>query len=129
MLINWKWLVGLGETVNNAAAGARGSILNVKPQDMARAFEVTTFGIVYMIQAVVPHMPRGSGRIINIGTIASKLGIPGEPIYVATKAANDALTWSISQEVFPTLPTRPSQSNRIRQLSLHRMEEIILSFC
>jgi len=84
--------------VNNAAWGSHSGVLDARPQDIAKAFQVTTFGPIFLIQAVVPHMPRG-GRIINIGSVASKIGLGGEPIYVATKAANDALTWAMSQEV------------------------------
>jgi NAD(P)-dependent dehydrogenase (short-subunit alcohol dehydrogenase family) len=45
-------------------------------------------------------MPKG-GRIINIGSIASKVLVP-PPVYVATKAALDALTTLWAGEVsFP----------------------------
>jgi len=59
---------------------------------------VNVFGKIKLIKAVIPHMPHG-GRIINIGSIATKLGLAGNPIYGASKAALDALTFSISQEV------------------------------
>jgi NAD(P)-dependent dehydrogenase (short-subunit alcohol dehydrogenase family) len=50
------------------------------------------------MQVAVPHMPPGS-RIINIGSVASKLGTPGTAIYGASKAAMDALTFSMAMEV------------------------------
>jgi NAD(P)-dependent dehydrogenase (short-subunit alcohol dehydrogenase family) len=84
--------------VNNAVGGRPGPALAAAPEDVAKAFEVSVYGPLYLIQAAVSHMPRGS-RIINIGSIASKLGLPGNPIYVASKAAKDALTFAMAQEV------------------------------
>lgn len=43
-------------------------------------------------------MPKG-GRIINIGSVASKVGIPGLPIYGASKAALDNLAYTWAREV------------------------------
>jgi NAD(P)-dependent dehydrogenase (short-subunit alcohol dehydrogenase family) len=89
--------------VNNAAAGHFGSVLTAPLEDIVNVFNVDVFGPVRLMQAVVSHMPKG-GRIINIGSIASKLGLAGLPVYGAAKAAMDALTFSMSQEVWP--PTR-----------------------
>jgi NAD(P)-dependent dehydrogenase (short-subunit alcohol dehydrogenase family) len=43
-------------------------------------------------------MPAG-GRIINISSIASKLGLGNMPVYSSTKAALDSLTYAWAQEV------------------------------
>lgn len=43
-------------------------------------------------------MPRG-GRVINIGSEASRLGMAPIAIYGAAKAAQDALTYSMAMEV------------------------------
>lgn len=61
---------------------------------------MNVFGTIYVTQAVVDlgKMPRG-GRIINIGSIASKQGIASVPIYCAAKAAQDSLTESLAGEV------------------------------
>ena len=55
-------------------------------------------GTIFITQAAVPHMPFG-GRIINISSTASRLGLDDLPIYGASKAAVDALTWSWAKEV------------------------------
>jgi NAD(P)-dependent dehydrogenase (short-subunit alcohol dehydrogenase family) len=86
--------------VNKAAAGQVGSALSFPAEEIAKVFQVNVFGIIHLIEAAVPHMPRG-GRIINIGSIGSKLRLDAVPIYGAAKAAMDALTFSISQEVMP----------------------------
>lgn len=47
-------------------------------------------------------MPRG-GRILNIGTIVSKMGMAVAAVYGAAKAAQDSLTASWAGEVGRTL--------------------------
>ena len=88
--------------VNNAFWTEGGPALDLTPEDITKCFEVSVFGTLYMIQAVVPHMPRG-GRVINIGSIGSRTGFSGTPVYNATKAANDALTYSMASEVSQTI--------------------------
>jgi NAD(P)-dependent dehydrogenase (short-subunit alcohol dehydrogenase family) len=51
-----------------------------------------------MMQAVVPVMPRG-GRIVNIGSIASKMGMAPITLYSASKAAMDTLAYATAMEV------------------------------
>ena len=80
--------------------GHFGTILETNLEDVINVFSVDVFGPVRLVQMVVPHMPKG-GRIINVGSIASKLGIPAIPVYGAAKATLDALTFSMSQEVRP----------------------------
>ncbi|KAK0543191.1 hypothetical protein OC846_006230, partial [Tilletia horrida] len=53
-------------------------------------------GLIHMTQIFVKHMrERNSGHIIQLGSIAGRIGYPGGSIYCATKAAvrnfNDAL--------------------------------------
>ncbi|KAF4250498.1 hypothetical protein CNMCM8980_000866 [Aspergillus fumigatiaffinis] len=78
--------------VNNAAAAHNTPLLEVKEEQLEYEFAVNVFGVIYMTQAVVGvgRMPQG-GRIVNIGSIASKILVP-PPVYGATKAAMDALT-------------------------------------
>ena len=50
-------------------------------------------GLLYITRAVTPHMvARGSGHIVNIGSIAGKEVYPNGNVYCATKFAVDALT-------------------------------------
>ncbi|KAK9326595.1 hypothetical protein V1520DRAFT_128814 [Lipomyces starkeyi] len=43
-------------------------------------------------------MPNG-GRIINVSSIAAKLGLEGVTVYSAAKAAQDSLTASLAGEL------------------------------
>ncbi|PTB65559.1 NAD(P)-binding protein [Trichoderma citrinoviride] len=84
--------------VNNAAAAIIGPALRTSAEDMTRAFQVSVIGPVLLLQEACPHMPKYS-RIINIGTVASRLGLSALPIYAAAKAAMDQLTWSLAREI------------------------------
>src|SRR5205823_1223286 len=51
-------------------------------------FDTNFFGMVRMTRAVVPYMRhRGSGRIINIGSVLGFLPMPYGALYAATKHA------------------------------------------
>lgn len=95
---NPSWNLTEVGLVNNAAAGGGGPAMEATTEILERIFRVNVFGSLYMIQAIAPLMPRG-GRIINIGSIASKLGIPFIPIYVAAKSAQDQLAYAAAMEV------------------------------
>jgi hypothetical protein len=76
--------------------------LEVKEEQLEYEFVVNVFGVIYMTQAVVGvgRMPKG-GRIVNIGSIASKV-LVAPPVYGATKGATDALTtlWAAEVSLF-----------------------------
>ncbi|KAL6924162.1 hypothetical protein FSST1_001436 [Fusarium sambucinum] len=83
--------------VNNAGVGVFGETLTVSHSDITQTFDVNVKGPIFVAQAVVPVMPPG-GRIVNISSIASKMGDDSIPIYGASKAAIDSLTWSWAKE-------------------------------
>lgn len=91
--------------VNNAADGATQPLLEATPEHVESSFGVNTYGPIYMTQAVVNigKMPRG-GRIINIGTVVSKMGMALAAVYAAAKAAQDSLTASWASEVITPCP-------------------------
>ncbi|KAK2604262.1 hypothetical protein N8I77_007206 [Diaporthe amygdali] len=84
--------------VNNAGVGASSPLLDVTPEQLQKEFGVNVFGALYMTQAAIKlgNMPRG-GRIINIGSIVSRMGPADMGVYATTKAATDALmaTWAL----------------------------------
>lgn len=63
------------------------------------------FGVVYITQAVVKtgNMPKG-GRIINVGSISSKMLPQGSNVYSAAKSAQDSMTTAWASEVSSPLP-------------------------
>ena len=78
-----------------------GGALQTSSEDMIKSFQVAVVGPVLLLQAAYSHMPQ-HGRVINIGSVASKMGFQQMAIYGAVKAAMDQLTWTLAQEVsFP----------------------------
>lgn len=77
-----------------------GDLVDATPEQMLAEFNLNTFAPLYMVQAVVKEgrMPRG-GRIINIGTVTSKLGHRGVAGYGASKAGEDSMTEALAGEL------------------------------
>jgi NAD(P)-dependent dehydrogenase (short-subunit alcohol dehydrogenase family) len=86
--------------VNNAGYGNPFSLLEATPETLEAEFAINVFGPIYLTQAVIGigKMPRG-GRIINVGSIASKLGPEVSAVYGAAKAAQDSITASWAGQV------------------------------
>jgi short-subunit dehydrogenase len=88
--------------VNNAGYGTRGPV-ELVPVDLIRKnFETNIFSLIALTQLVVPAMrERGSGCIVNIGSVAGRIARPLSSIYDSTKHALEALTDGLRGELKP----------------------------
>ncbi len=88
--------------VNNAGYGTRGPI-EIAPVDIIRKnYETNVFSLIALTQLVLPHMrERGTGCIVNIGSVAGKIARPLSSIYDSTKHALEALTDGLRGELKP----------------------------
>jgi len=86
--------------VNNAGYGEIGP-LETMPLERARAmFEVNVFGLMGLTQLLLPAMrERGSGRIINVSSIAGRWVSPGSGWYGASKHALEAISDALRLEL------------------------------
>jgi NADP-dependent 3-hydroxy acid dehydrogenase YdfG len=58
-----------------------------------QVFNVNVFGIIQMLQAVIPHMRKErSGKIINIGSVSGKFSQAINGGYCASKHAVEAIS-------------------------------------
>ena len=88
--------------VNNAGYGYFTSIEEGEEEKIRAQFETNFFGLVSMIQAVLPGMrKRRSGHIINFSSIGGLVGFTATGYYHATKFAVEGLSESLSKEVGP----------------------------
>jgi 3-oxoacyl-[acyl-carrier protein] reductase len=72
--------------VNNAGVGGFAPMGELSPDVWHRVIETNLNGVFYACHEVIPHMARrGSGWIINIGSLAGKNPIPGGAAYNASK--------------------------------------------
>lgn len=86
--------------VNNAGLGLIGSMEDTSDSEAKALFETNVFGLMSVSRSVLPHMRKAqSGHIINISSIAGKMGLPYRGIYSATKAAVLMITEATSSEV------------------------------
>ncbi len=68
-------------------------------KDIREQFETNVFGLLRVTRAVMPAMrKRGSGKILNIGSIAAFAALPGLGPYSATKSAVNSLTEALRME-------------------------------
>lgn len=86
--------------INNAGYGSYGAIEDVPIDEARRQFEVNLFGLARLTQLVLPHMrARGSGRILNISSMAGRITSPLGAWYHATKYALEAFSDALRMEV------------------------------
>ena len=77
-------------------------------QDWEEMIDTNIKGLLYMTRSIVPGMvERGSGHVINIGSIAGHQTYPNGNVYCATKAAVRALTEGLKMDLLGT-PVRVS---------------------
>jgi len=86
--------------VNNAGIGVVGAF-EATPMATAReVFETNTFGVMAMMQAVVPQFRRRrSGVIVNVTSSATLASFPLAGVYTASKTAVEGLTGSVAHEL------------------------------
>ncbi|CAM4024947.1 NADP-dependent 3-hydroxy acid dehydrogenase YdfG [Pedobacter westerhofensis] len=88
--------------VNNAGYGYFSSIEEGEQEKIRAQFETNFFGLVNMIQAVLPGMrDKKHGHIINFSSIGGLRAFTSTGYYHATKFAVEGLSESLSQEVGP----------------------------
>lgn len=86
--------------VNNAGWGLFGSVEDVSMKDFRAQFETNFFGIISIIQKVAPIMRKqGSGTIVNVSSVAGRIGFPGSPAYISSKFALEGLSESLRYEL------------------------------
>jgi NAD(P)-dependent dehydrogenase (short-subunit alcohol dehydrogenase family) len=74
--------------VNNAGYGQFGCAEDVSVEDFRKQFETNFFSIVRIVQEVAPIMRnQNSGIIVNISSVAGRMGLPGSPAYISSKFA------------------------------------------
>ena len=86
--------------VNNAGWGAVASMEETAPDLLHRIFETNVFGAHELARLVLPHMRRqGSGRVVNVASVAGHVVVPLMGAYCATKFALRAMTQAMDLEV------------------------------
>lgn len=93
---------GIDILVNNAGNSWFGPTPELDTATFERLFAANVQAPYFLTAALAPKMAdRGSGSIINIGSMAGEVGMPGGAAYGATKAALDSMTRSWAAKYSP----------------------------
>lgn len=89
------------EALINVAGIASMNLALATPEATSRKIiETNLLGTIFTNQIFAPMIIKsGGGRIINFSTIAVKIGLEGESIYIASKAGVEGFTRSFAKEV------------------------------
>lgn len=86
--------------INNAGMGMVGAVEDSTKEDIIRLFNLNLVGAVQMMSAVMPKMrEQKTGKIINISSIGSEMGLPFRGFYSASKSALDKVVEAMRYEV------------------------------
>jgi 3-oxoacyl-[acyl-carrier protein] reductase len=77
-------------------------LLRAQPDDVRRMLDVNFTGVVNICRAAAFRlMKAGGGAIVNVGSAASEIGLPGLSVYAATKGALVSFGRSVAAELAP----------------------------
>ncbi|SEM53781.1 SDR family oxidoreductase [Streptacidiphilus jiangxiensis] len=92
--------VELDILVNNAGIGSARGIAEVTEVEINRLLAVNVTTPLLVVQRAIPLL-RDGGRIINIGSVASRMAVPLQIGYTASKAALESLAPSLAIDLGP----------------------------
>jgi len=86
--------------VNNAGWDKVGPFLESDEPDWEKVIAINLYGMLHCCKAVLPVMvAQGSGKVVNIGSDAGRVGSSGEAVYSATKGGVIAFTKTLAREM------------------------------
>lgn len=88
--------------INNAGMGISGSIEDTSAEDATYLMNVNFMGVFNSTKVILPFMREsGGGKIFNMSSVAAKLSIPFQAFYSSSKAAINAFSEALANEVSP----------------------------
>ena len=88
--------------INNAGVMPIGPFVEQSEQSIRSSIEVNLYGVIAGCQLALPDMiARRRGHIINIGSLAGLIPVPGQVVYVGAKFGVVGLSAALADEVAP----------------------------
>jgi len=85
--------------VNNAGVSVFGRLDEISDDDHRRLFDVNFWGVVYGTRVAASLLKSKGGAIINLGSLASDVGLPRQGMYAASKHAIKGFTDGFRMEM------------------------------
>lgn len=86
--------------INNAGVWIEGLLETNKPEDITKAINVNSLGVILLTRSVLPHMKKvGRGRIINVVSQAGLYAKSERSVYNASKWAITGFTKCLAEEL------------------------------
>jgi NAD(P)-dependent dehydrogenase (short-subunit alcohol dehydrogenase family) len=129
-------LGGLDVLVNNAGiAGPTGRVESISPAEWRRTIDVNLTGQFYCVHFAVPLLRESKrGAIVNMSSVAGRLGYPFRTPYAASKWGVVGFTESLAGELGPdgitvnAILPGPVEGPRIERVIRARAEEFGVSY-
>ena len=84
--------------VNNAGIAHIGNVEKTELEELQRVFSVNVNGLFLFTKYLMPMLQSAKGSILNLSSIAAKLGIADRFAYSASKGAVSAMTLSVARD-------------------------------
>ncbi|MBV9411064.1 MAG: SDR family NAD(P)-dependent oxidoreductase [Acidimicrobiia bacterium] len=99
----WDAFGHIDVLVNNAGIPKRRHVTELTNDEVEEVMRVNFLSPVRMILAVLPKMlERGAGSIVNVSSVAGRLGNPREAAYCASKFALNGWSETMNVDLFDT---------------------------
>lgn len=88
--------------VCNAGVGWEGALATMPAERAEHVLRLNLEAVVHLVRIFIPDMARrGRGHIVLVSSIAGSMGVPGEAVYSASKAALSVFAQSLRLELAP----------------------------
>lgn len=87
--------------VNNAGIYEFAPLENITPEHFHKQFDLNVLGLILATQEAAKSFGSRGGAVINISSVAATIAPATTAVYSATKAAVNAVTRSLAQELGP----------------------------
>lgn len=118
--------------VNAAGIASMNLLLTTPLATIRRIVDTNLLSVIYTCQLLAPAMiRRREGRIVNFSTIAVALGLPGESVYVASKAAVEGFSYALAREwaahgiTVNVVAPGPVHTNLIAKIPAEKIKNIV----
>lgn len=85
--------------INNAGMGISGAVEHIPAESTEKLFDVNLLAAINCAKLALPYLKASKGTLINTSSVAAVVPIPYQAAYSASKAAINAFTVALKNEV------------------------------